>query len=42
LLNFLYERGFITITEGEAWPIYERTITPDDDGPTEYSISGGR
>jgi site-specific DNA-methyltransferase (adenine-specific) len=31
-LDLLFEKGFITITEGDAWPMYERTITPND-GP---------
>jgi hypothetical protein len=36
-LDLLYERGFIKITEGDAWPVYERTITPDD-GPATPDI----
>ena len=32
-LNYLFERGFIKIVEGHAWPIYERTISPDDGVP---------
>lgn len=29
-LDYLYELGMITITEGEAWPIYERYLKPND------------
>lgn len=36
-LDLLLERGFITITPGEAWPMYERTITPND-GPAAPDI----
>jgi DNA modification methylase len=32
-LDFLFDRGFIKIVEGHAWPIYERTISPDDGVP---------
>ncbi len=32
-LDYLYERGFVKIIEGHAWPIYERTISPDDGVP---------
>jgi site-specific DNA-methyltransferase (adenine-specific) len=28
-LELLYEQGFVTITEGEAWPIYQMTVAPD-------------
>lgn len=31
-LDLLYEKGFVKIVEGQAWPIYERRINPDD-GP---------
>jgi len=27
-LDLLYEKGFITITEGEAWPMYQLTVSP--------------
>ena len=33
-LDLLYEKGFIKIVEDQAWPIYERTITPEDGTPT--------
>jgi site-specific DNA-methyltransferase (adenine-specific) len=36
-LDLLYERGFITITPGEAWPIYERAVLPAD-GPATPDI----
>lgn len=36
-LDLLYDRGFIKITEGEAWPVYERAVTPDD-GPATPDI----
>lgn len=36
-LDLLFEKGFITITEGEAWPIYQLTISPDD-GPAAPDI----
>ena len=29
-LDLLYEKGFITITEGEAWPMYQLTVSPGD------------
>jgi hypothetical protein len=29
-LDRLYELGFITITPGEAWPMYQHYITPED------------
>lgn len=29
-LDYLFDRGFIKILDGQAWPIYERTIAPDD------------
>lgn len=32
-LDALYEAGLIKITEGHAWPVYERPIGPDD-GPS--------
>lgn len=32
-LDYLYKRGFVKIVEGHAWPIYERTISPDDGVP---------
>jgi DNA modification methylase len=32
-LDYLFERGFVKIVEGHAWPIYERTISPDDGVP---------
>jgi hypothetical protein len=31
-LDLLYEKGFITITPGQMWPMYERTILPGE-GP---------
>jgi site-specific DNA-methyltransferase (adenine-specific) len=36
-LDLLLEKGFITITAGDAWPMYERTITPSD-GPAAPDI----
>lgn len=36
-LDLLYERGFITITEGEAWPIYQMTVSPEN-GPAAPDI----
>lgn len=36
-LDLLLEKGFIRITEGEAWPIYERTVSPSD-GPAAPDI----
>ena len=36
-LDLLYEHGFITITEGHAWPIYERKVRADD-GPAMGDI----
>lgn len=36
-LDLLFEKGFITITEGEAWPMYQLTITPSD-GPAAPDI----
>lgn len=36
-LDLLFEKGFITITDGEAWPMYERTITAND-GPAAPDI----
>jgi site-specific DNA-methyltransferase (adenine-specific) len=36
-LDLLFEKGFITITEGDAWPMYVRTITPSD-GPAAPDI----
>ena len=29
-MDLLYEKGYIKIVEGQAWPIYERYITPKD------------
>lgn len=28
-LDILYENGFVTIVEGEAWPVYQMTIRPN-------------
>lgn len=36
-LDLLYEKGFITITEGEAWPIYQLTVSPKD-GPAASDL----
>jgi len=36
-LDLLLEEGFITITEGEAWPMYQLTISPSD-GPAAPDI----
>jgi site-specific DNA-methyltransferase (adenine-specific) len=36
-LDLLFEQGFITITEGEAWPMYQLTIGPND-GPATADI----
>jgi DNA modification methylase len=36
-LDLLFEKGFITITEGEAWPMYQLTVSPDD-GPSAPDI----
>lgn len=36
-LDLLFEKGFIKIKEGEAWPIYERTVTPGE-GPAAPDI----
>lgn len=36
-LDLLYDRGFIKIVEGQAWPIYERTIRLTD-GPAAPDI----
>ena len=36
-LDLLYEKGFITITEGEAWPMYQLRISPDG-GPAAPDI----
>jgi site-specific DNA-methyltransferase (adenine-specific) len=36
-LDLLYEKGFITITEGEAWPMYQLTVSPND-GPAAPDI----
>ncbi len=36
-LDLLLEKGFITITEGEAWPMYQLTISPSD-GPAAPDI----
>ena len=32
-LDRLYELGFIKIQDGQAWPVYEHYITPDDGQP---------
>jgi site-specific DNA-methyltransferase (adenine-specific) len=29
-MDRLFELGYITITEGEAWPVYQHSITPSD------------
>ena len=36
-LDLLYKQGFITITPGEAWPIYEMAIRPSS-GPATSDI----
>lgn len=36
-LDLLYKEGFITITEGDAWPLYQRKITAND-GPAAPDI----
>jgi site-specific DNA-methyltransferase (adenine-specific) len=36
-LDLLFKEGFITITEGEAWPMYQLTIGPND-GPAAPDI----
>ena len=36
-LDLLFDRGFIKIVEGQAWPMYERTITPTD-GPATSDL----
>ncbi len=36
-LDLLYEKGFVTINEGDAWPLYERTIMPGE-GPAASDI----
>lgn len=36
-LDLLFEEGFITITEGEAWPMYQLTIGSND-GPAAPDI----
>ena len=36
-LDLLFEKGFITITDGEAWPMYERTINANE-GPAASDI----
>ena len=36
-LDLLYERGFIKIEKGAAWPVYERAITSSD-GPAASDI----
>ncbi len=36
-LDLLFERGFIKIAEGAAWPVYERTIQTSD-GPAASDI----
>lgn len=36
-LDLLFEQGFITITEGEAWPMYQLTVGPND-GPAAPDI----
>jgi site-specific DNA-methyltransferase (adenine-specific) len=36
-LDLLFEKGFITITAGEAWPMYQLTIGPND-GPSAPDI----
>lgn len=33
-LDFLYDKGIIKISPGDAWPSYERYITPEDGTPT--------
>ena len=32
-LDYFFEKGFITIKEGAAWPIYQRYISPSDGTP---------
>ncbi len=32
-MDFLFEKGFITINEGDEWPRYRREITPNDGQP---------
>ena len=32
-LDWLYEHGFITITPGEAWPMYQHYLAPNDGTP---------
>ena len=36
-LDLLFKEGFITITEGEAWPIYQMSVRPDQ-GPAAPDI----
>lgn len=36
-LDLLFEKGFIHIIAGQAWPVYERTITPKD-GPAASDL----
>jgi site-specific DNA-methyltransferase (adenine-specific) len=36
-LNLLYREGLVKIIEGQAWPIYERTIT-ENDGPAASDL----
>lgn len=36
-LDYLFDKGFIKITDGHAWPIYERTITAND-GPAASDL----
>ena len=36
-LDLLLEKGFITITDGDAWPMYERTISTSD-GPAAPDV----
>lgn len=33
-LDFLVDKGIIKIKEGEAWPTYERYVSPEDGTPT--------
>jgi site-specific DNA-methyltransferase (adenine-specific) len=36
-LDLLYSKGFITITPGQMWPLYERTIQPGE-GPATSDL----
>lgn len=36
-LNLLHSKGFVKITPGQAWPIYERTIQPGE-GPAASDL----